>query len=77
MDEIKWLQDAAGQSPAPPRIDVTDSVMRTLKQHQPAQPMAMLLGVAVAGWAIAVVAIVFAQQAVSAWQNPLGDLIRF
>ena len=77
MDELKWLESAAGQPPAPPHVDVTDSVMHTLNHHQPPHPTAMLVAVAVAGWAIAAVAIVFAQQAVAAWQDPLGDFLRF
>jgi hypothetical protein len=78
MDELKWLESAAGRMSAPPpSIDVTHDVMRTLREREAPQPVSMLLGVAIAGCSFAVISIVFAQQAVAAWHDPLGDLLRF
>jgi len=78
MDELKWLKGAVGRMPAaPPSIDVTQDVMRTLREREAPQPLSMLLGVAIAGCSFAAVSIVFAQQAVAAWHDPLGDLLRF
>jgi hypothetical protein len=76
MDELKWLQSAAGQTPAPPEVDVADDVMRTLSQQRSAASTPMLLAVALASWALAGVAVLIAQQAVAAWQDPLSDLLR-
>jgi len=81
MNELNWLKDAV-PNPIPPDIDVTDDVMRTIRTRQ-SEPSAalfsprLLLGVALASWALAGVAVLIAQQAVSAFQNPLGDLLRF
>lgn len=77
MDELKWLQGAAPPPPPVPNIDVTAEVMRTLRQRrQPPSSAPMLCAVAVASWLLAGATVLVAHQAVSAWQNPLADLLR-
>jgi hypothetical protein len=81
MDELKWLQNALPPQP-PPAIDVANDVMRTIRQKQPAEsesifPLRLLLGAALASWAVAGAAVWIAMQAISTWQDPLGDLLRF
>ncbi len=78
MNELDWLRSAAGSPQPPPAIDVTDDVMRTLReQHAPQSTNPMLLGVALASWGLAIASVIVAQQAVSAWQDPLAVLLRF
>jgi hypothetical protein len=77
MDELKWLQDAAGQPLAPPEIDVTSAVMRTLRERRSAPTaVPMLFAVALASWMLAGAVVLVAYHAVSAWQDPLADLLR-
>jgi hypothetical protein len=77
-NELKWLQSVAAEPiAAPPDVDVTADVMRTLRQRRSAPATHMLLAVALASWALAAVSVVMAQQAISAWQDPLANLLRF
>jgi hypothetical protein len=79
MNEVNWLKAAAGSPEVPEEIDVTSEVMRTLRGRRAPQPttMPMWFGIALASWGLAIASIVVAQQAVSAWQDPLVLLLRF
>ena len=77
MDELNWLRTAAGQLPTPPSIDVTEDVLRTLREQKSPQSTPMLLAIALTSWGLAIASLVIAQQAVASWQDPLAALLRF
>jgi hypothetical protein len=80
MDEIDWLQTNV-KIAAAPQLDVAGRVMQTLRASEsaassPPPQTRMWIAIALASWAFAAVSVLVAQQAIWAWQDPLGDLLR-